>query len=436
MNYTGDLKAKEIVQELNKYIIGQHEAKRLVAIALRNRIRRMKVEIDIKDEIIPSNIIMIGPTGVGKTEIARRLAKLVNAPFVKVEASKFTEVGYVGKDVESIIRDLMNNAYSMVEKEMAVEVEKAAAAAAEERILESLLPGHEKAEAETVSKFKDMLERGVFEEREIEIEIMERSGPKIDVLGMGGMDAFEGLQDMFDNMSPKKKKKKKMKVSSARKLLIESETMKRIDRDALAEQAKERVEQHGIVFIDEIDKINKSGNYDGVDVSRTGVQRDLLPIVEGTNVNTKYGTVKTDYILFIAAGAFSNTSVSDLMPEFQGRFPVRVELNSLSDKEFFRILTEPDSALTKQYQALLKSDNVVLTFTDDALKSIAARAFNANQKIEDIGARRLRTIMSKVLEDIMFDAPDCENEFVVDTNYVEKIMGEAEINQEVEKYIL
>ncbi len=436
MNYTGDLKAKEIVQELNKYIIGQHEAKRLVAIALRNRIRRMKVEIDIKDEIIPSNIIMIGPTGVGKTEIARRLAKLVNAPFVKVEASKFTEVGYVGKDVESIIRDLMNNAYSMVEKEMAVEVEKAAAAAAEERILESLLPGHEKAEAETVSKFKDMLERGVFEEREIEIEIMERSGPKIDVLGMGGMDAFEGLQDMFDNMSPKKKKKKKMKVSSARKLLIESETMKRIDRDALAEQAKERVEQHGIVFIDEIDKINKSGNYDGVDVSRTGVQRDLLPIVEGTNVNTKYGTVKTDYILFIAAGAFSNTSVSDLMPEFQGRFPVRVELNSLSDKEFFRILTEPDSALTKQYQALLKSDNVVLTFTDDALKSIAARAFNANQKIEDIGARRLRTIMSKVLEDIMFDAPDCENEFVVDTNYVEKVMGEAEINQEVEKYIL
>lgn len=436
MSAMKDLKPREIVEELDKYIIGQDDAKRLVAIALRNRIRRMHVEGDIRDEIIPSNIIMIGPTGVGKTEISRRLARMVNAPFVKVEASKFTEVGYVGKDVESIIRDLMNTSYAIVEAEMAKDVESAAQKAAEEALLEALLPGHEKAEGETVEKFRDMLNRGVFEDREIEIEIMEKSGPKIDIFGVGGMDAFEGLQDMFDNMTPKKKKKKKIKVSAARNILIENETAKRIDRDAVAEQARERAQQHGIVFIDEIDKIITTGKYDGADVSRSGVQRDLLPIVEGTNVNTKYGTVKTDYILFVAAGAFSNVSVSDLMPELQGRFPVRVELNSLSSNEFYRILTEPDSSLTKQYKALLKTEGVDIELTDDALMAIAQRAFDANQNIEDIGARRLRTVMTKILEDILFDAPDTDKQITVDRNYVEEKLGAIEKNKEIEKYIL
>lgn len=436
MSEMKDLKPREIVRELDKYIIGQNDAKRLVAIALRNRIRRMNVQGDIKDEIIPSNIIMIGPTGVGKTEISRRLAKLVSAPFVKVEASKFTEVGYVGKDVESIIRDLVNTSYAMIEGEMAEQVKSAAREAADDLLLEALLPGHEKAESETVNKFRDMLERGVFEDREIEIEILERSGPKVDIFGISGMDAFEGLQDMFENMTPKRKKKKKMKVSQARAVLIENETMKRIDRDALAEKARDRAQQHGIVFIDEIDKIIATGKYDGVDVSRSGVQRDLLPIVEGTNVSTKYGTVKTDYILFIAAGAFSNVNVSDLMPEFQGRFPVRVELNSLSSEEFLRILTEPDSSLIKQYKALLETEGVKIEFSDDALMGIAQRAFDANQNIEDIGARRLRTVMTRILEDILFDAPDTESSIMIDGKHVEEKLGILERNKEIEKYIL
>ncbi|MCK4523753.1 ATP-dependent protease ATPase subunit HslU [candidate division WOR-3 bacterium] len=437
MDYFNELNAKEIVKELDKYIIGQDNAKKMVAIALRNRMRRMNVEGDIRDEIIPSNIIMIGPTGVGKTEIARRLAKLVKAPFVKVEATKFTEVGYVGKDVESIIRDLVNISYSIVEKEMAKEVSKAAEKAAEEKILDAILPGSEKAEKETVEKFRDMLERGVLEDREIEVEVMEQSGPKIDIMGIGGMEAFEGIQDMFQNIAPKKKKKKKMKIRHARQIIIENETIKRIDREIVNEKAKERAEQNGIVFIDEIDKVVTSGKYDGVDVSRGGVQRDLLPIVEGTTVTTKYGSVKTDYILFIAAGAFSSVNISDLMPEFQGRFPVRSELNSLTGEEFFRILTEPDNAITKQYQALIKTEGIEVEFDDEALRLIAEKAYSANQKIEDIGARRLRTVITKVLEDIMYNAPDIENKkILIDKNFVEKSLGNIFEDKDLERYIL
>lgn len=432
-----ELKASEIVRELDKYIVGQDEAKKNVAIALRNRWRRMQVQDEIREDIIPSNIIMIGPTGVGKTEIARRLAKLVNAPFIKIEATKFTEVGYVGKDVESIIRDLMNIAYNMVEKEMGAAIEETAMEKVEDQILDYILPGSEKSEPETRDKFSDMLERGVLDEREIEIEITESTAPKVDIFGMGGMEAFEGLQDMISNMSPKKKKHKKVKVRDARKILLEAEIQKRIDRDVLVEKAKHRVENDSIVFIDEIDKIIATGNHEGVDVSRSGVQRDLLPIVEGTNVMTKYGVIKTDYILFIAAGAFSNVKVSDLMPELQGRFPVRVELSSLTVDDFQRILVEPDNAITKQYIALLRTENVEIVFTDDAVQEIARNAFNANQKVEDIGARRLRTIITKVLEDVMYNAPDLESRKIsVDSEFVKECIGTLFEDSDMRKYIL
>ena len=437
MNSDFNLKAREIVEELDKYIIGQDDAKKLVAIALRNRWRRMNVEGKIKNDIIPSNIIMIGPTGVGKTEIARRLAKLVNAPFLKVEATKFTEVGYVGKDVESIVRDLMNIAYRMVEREMSEKVKHIAEKAVEQRLLDLLLPGNENAEQETRDRFLDMLKRGVLEEKEVEIDITEKTGPKIDILGIGGMEAFEGLQDMLNNMAPKKKKKRKITVKEARKILLEEEIAKRIDREKLIDIAKERVEEHSIVFIDEIDKIVATGKSEGIDVSRSGVQRDLLPIVEGTDVMTKYGIVKTDYILFIAAGAFSNAKVSDLMPEFQGRFPVRVELSSLNAEDFLRILREPDNAITKQYAALLETEGIKIEFEEDALRTIAENAFKANEKVEDIGARRLRTIITKVLEDIMFNAPELsEKNIKITKEYVSKRIGDIFEDNQLEKYIL
>lgn len=432
-----ELKAAEIVRELDKYIVGQDEAKKNVAIALRNRWRRMQVEGAIKDDIIPSNIIMIGPTGVGKTEIARRLAKLVNAPFIKIEATKFTEVGYVGKDVESIIRDLMNIAYNMVEKEMGAAIEETAMEKVEESLLDYVLPGSDKTEPETRAKFRDMLKRGVLDDREIEIEIMENSAPKIDIFGMGGMEAFEGLQDMISNMSPKKKRHKKARVKDARKILLEMEIQNRIDRDAVIEKAKHRVENDSIVFLDEIDKIIATGNHEGVDVSRSGVQRDLLPIVEGTNVMTKYGVVKTDYILFIAAGAFSHVKISDLMPELQGRFPVRVELSSLGIDDFRRILVEPDNAIIKQYMVLLNTEDINVAFSDDAVNEIAKSAFNANQKIEDIGARRLRTIITKVLEEIMYNAPDIEEKkIVINEAFVKERIGPVFEDSDMRKYIL
>jgi len=428
-------KPKEIVSELDKYIIGQDQAKRLVAIAVRNRIRRMNVEGELKEDIIPSNMIMAGPTGVGKTEIARRLAMLVNAPFVKVEATKFTEVGYVGKDVESIIRDLMNVALSMAEKSMMNEVADVSAKAVEKQILEYIVPGYDTTEEATQQKFRDMLKDGLLEDRDIEIEVVE-SSPKIDIFGIGGMDSLEPLQDMISSMTPKKKKKKKMKVKDARNILQEMEMQKRIDRDKLVEEAKWLAENQGIVFIDEIDKIISTGKYEGAEVSRSGVQRDLLPIVEGTNVMTKYGQIKTDHILFISAGAFTHVSVSDLMPELQGRFPVRVELAQLSKDDFYKILTVPHNAITKQYSELLKTEGIELNFSDEVLKYISEVAFTVNQKVEDIGARRLRTIITRLLEDIMFDAPDTEKSITIEMEYAEKMIGEMFEKTDAKKYIL
>lgn len=429
------LKPKEIVAELDRYIIGQDQAKRMVAIAVRNRVRRLNVQGELKDDIIPSNIIMAGPTGVGKTEIARRLAMLVNAPFVKVEATKFTEVGYVGKDVESIIRDLMNASVSMTEKKMMTEVEESSKKAIERQILEYIVPGFDSTELQTKQKFRDMLKDGLLEDREIEIEVSE-SSPKVDIFGIGGMDAFEPIQEMISTMTPKKSKKKKMKVSDARNILLENEMQKRIDRDKLVEDAKWLAENHGIVFIDEIDKIISTGKYEGAEVSRSGVQRDLLPIVEGTNVMTKWGQIKTDHILFISAGAFTGVSVSDLMPELQGRFPVRVELSQLTKDDFFRILTDPHNAITKQYTELMKTEGVEIKFHDDALEYIADVAFSVNRKIEDIGARRLRTILTRLLENIMFDAPDTEKKIDIDRKYAEMMIGGMFEEIDAKKYIL
>lgn len=454
-----ELTPRQIVRELDRYIVGQDEAKRAVAIALRNRYRRSKVDDAMREEISPKNILMIGPTGVGKTEIARRLAKLVSAPFIKVEATKFTEVGYVGRDVESIVRDLVENAIRMVREEHTARVAPRARVIAEDRLVTLLVnppkkPSNnfsldyllgrakspetpakeENAElADERERLRQQLMKGEIEDRELEIEV-EEAAPSLEVGG-----SAISLGDMMGNMMPKKTKLRRVKVKEARKILEQEEADKLIDQDAVQEEAIRRAEQDGIVFIDEIDKIAGRRGGSGPDVSREGVQRDILPIVEGSTVNTKYGPVKTDYMLFIAAGAFHVAKVSDLIPELQGRFPVHVQLKSLTREDFQRILTQPDNALTLQYKALLAVDKVMLTFEDSAIEAIADAAFTANETAEDIGARRLHAVFEQVLEDISFNAGD-ENmppfELTINGEYVRQHLSGENKPTDLRKYIL
>lgn len=446
----------KIVEELDKYIIGQYEAKKAVAIALRNRWRRMNAKEEFKREIIPNNILMIGATGVGKTEIARRLAQLAQAPFIKVEASKFTEVGYVGRDVESMVRDLVEQAVNLVKTEQKESVKARATELANEAILDILIPplSVHSADSHSISatdkpsdselnertreKFREKLKNKEMEDRKIEVEVVVASH-QVQVVGPMGMDGFDGLQDMLSGMIPKKKKTRKMTVAEAREYLAEEEAQKLIDMDNVTREAIERAGNSGIIFIDEIDKIaanNQKGG--GADVSREGVQRDLLPIVEGSSVNTKYGTIKTDHILFVAAGAFHVSKPSDLIPELQGRFPIRVELNALTKEDFVKILSQPRNALIKQYQALLESENVTVTFTEDAIEEIAEIAFQVNQQLENIGARRLHTIMSSLLNDILFEVPDLnrENVFHISAEFVREKVGKLAARKEISHYIL
>ena len=413
---------RKIVKELDKYIIGQDKAKKSVAIALRNRWRRLKVQDDLREEIMPNNIILIGPTGVGKTEIARRLARLAHAPFIKVEASKYTEVGYVGRDVESMIRELTDLAVSMVKTEKTNEIQGLAKKHAEERLLDFLLPRpkgskktgdeHEEENPEerykrTREKLRMQLENGELEDRMVELDIKSEQFPLMQIISpMGVEEMGVNLQDLFGGIMPQKTKRRKMKIPEARNHLIQEEAQKLIDMDQVVQESIHRVENSGIVFLDEIDKIAGEDSKMGPDVSREGVQRDLLPVVEGTNVFTKYGMVRTDHILFIASGAFHILKPSDLIPELQGRFPIRVELNSLTAGDFVRILTEPENALIKQYTALLNSEGVELSFTDDAIHEIAKIANQVNERTENIGARRLHTVLTALLEDVLFDVPD------------------------------
>lgn len=459
------LTPQQIVAELDKYIIGQDEAKRNVAIALRNRWRRMHVTTEIRGDIVPNNILMIGATGVGKTEIARRLAKIADAPFVKVEASKFTEVGYVGRDVESMVRDLVEQSVNIVKAKKKEEVKEKAAAVVEDIILDALIPpikaqttrttgfgsqaesgapaSDEELNERTRTLFREKIRRGELEDRKIEINIKGASGPNIGMVGAGMMDevSMMNLQEMLNGMMPKKSKKRKVTVAEARKLLLEEEAAKLIDMDEVKDEAIRRAEDAGIIFIDEIDKIasgSKKGG-GGPDVSREGVQRDLLPIVEGSTVNTKYGVIKTDHVLFVAAGAFHISKPSDLIPELQGRFPIRVELNNLTKEDFIRILKEPKNALSKQYQALFGAEGVTITFTDDAIEEIANTAFVINAEVENIGARRLHTVMSKLLNELLFDVPDKippQSSIVIDAQMVrEKLSGFVK-NKDLSEYIL
>jgi ATP-dependent HslUV protease ATP-binding subunit HslU len=439
---------REIVSELDRYIVGQKDAKRAVAIALRNRWRRQLVPEDLREEIAPKNIIMIGPTGVGKTEISRRLAKLAQAPFIKVEASKFTEVGYVGRDVESIIRDLTDLAVNMVKEEEKQNVEIKAREIAEERVLDLLLPAASASvDGEAVDssrlqgtrdKLKKMLREGKMDERFVEIEMTQTAMPMIEVLTPQGMEGMEfNLKEMFSNLLPKKTKKKTVKIPEALDIITQEEATKLIDMDKVIAEAVRRVEQSGIVFLDEIDKIAGRESTHGPDVSREGVQRDLLPIVEGSTVNTKYGMVKTDHILFIASGAFHTAKPSDLIPEFQGRFPIRVELSSLGKEDFVRILTEPKNALLKQYAALLETERVHVTFREDAILEIALIAADVNERTENIGARRLHTILERLLDDVSFSAPEMPGKNVeIDAQYVRDRLAPILSNEDLSRYIL
>ncbi len=435
-----DLTPREIVAELDKYIIGQEQAKKMVAIAVRNRWRRQNLEPELRDEITPKNIIMIGPTGVGKTEIARRMAKLTGAPFIKVEATKFTEVGYVGRDVESIVRDLMEIAINLVREQENARVRNAAEAAAESRLMDLILPPslHTSEHSSTREKLRQQFRLGFLDKREVDIEVTEQQGKTIDVFAIPGMEQMGGqVRDMFSKAFPPKKSRRKMKIRDAFNILVQEESGKLVDQDALVEKARECVEQSGIVFIDEIDKIATTSQSRSSDISREGVQRDLLPIVEGSTVNTKYGMVKTDHILFIAAGAFHFSKPSDMIPELQGRFPLRVELQALGKEEFLRILTEPDNALTKQYAALLGTEQITLDFPRDGLEEIAAFAEDINGSTENIGARRLYTIMEKILADISFEAPEKSGErVVIDRQYVNEHLQDIRKDQDLSRYIL
>ena len=476
MSMLKELTPHEIVAELDRYVIGQKEAKKSVAIALRNRWRRLNASDDMREEIVPNNIIMIGPTGVGKTEIARRLARLSGAPFIKVEATKFTEVGYVGRDVDSMIRDLCDLAINMVREEHTEAVQAPARERADQRILDLLIPptppkpavrpipsvpgpvsgepspvavpapaaandSEEALRERTRDKFRRMLQDGELDKREVEIEVSSEQTPMMQVFGPMGMEEMGvNLQDLFGNLGGKQRKKRRVPVSEARDILAAEEAQKLIDMDKVTKQALERVQQSGIVFIDEIDKVaSRSGSgKSGPDVSREGVQRDLLPIVEGSSVMTKYGMVKTDHILFIASGAFHVSKPSDLIPELQGRFPIRVELDNLTEEDFYKILTVPRNALLKQYQALMASEGVKVDFADEAVREVARMAAHVNEEVENIGARRLHTILTTLLEDLLFDVPDAmrADAFVVDSAMVHSKLSDVVQNRDLSQYIL
>ncbi len=434
-----DLTPKEIVAELDKYIVGQDKAKRAVAISLRNRWRRQRVAEDMREDIYPKNIILIGPTGVGKTEIARRLAKLADAPFIKVEASKFTEVGYVGRDVESIVRDLMRMGVQMVQNEESERVKTKAREIAQERVLDHLLPVRKDAEvhSESREKLRKMLAEGALDDRIIEVEARETTMPTVEIFSGQGLEEMGiDFKEMFSNFLPKKTRRKKMNVKDALEFLTSSEVSRLIDMEKVTQEARERVENSGIVFIDELDKVSGRESTHGPDVSREGVQRDLLPIVEGTTVNTKFGPVKTDHILFIGSGAFHVSKPSDLIPELQGRFPIREELNPLTQEDFMRILVEPQNALIKQYRALLETEGVHLVFSDDSIAEIARIAQYINDHTENIGARRLHTVLEKLLEEISFDATDLDGEITVDAAYVNTRLDPIMKKEDLSKYIL